>query len=84
MTDLVWEQTVDDGTYRCWVERTEDYTGILRVEHVDDHQLLLETDVGLAYQARFGPDIADVDAWRTLSIRVIDDDYRARGKRPPT
>lgn len=79
--EKVWENTVDGGLYRCWVERTGAYTGILMVER--DGETIFRQEVGLAYQALFGPDIEDVGTWERLCIAAIDEDYAKRGETPP-
>lgn len=80
----VWEQTVDNGRYRCRVERTGAYTGTLIVERDGDSgPPILSRDVGLAYQAIFGPDVADVAEWQSLCIEAIDADYEGRGEEVP-
>lgn len=70
---FIWDQTVDDGRFRCTVEGTGDYRGVLRVFGPGDPpEKLLEREVGLAYGARFGPDVADVADWQEWSIVAID------------
>jgi len=68
-----WDQTVDDGRFRCYVEQdAEGYSGVLHVVVVDTGEVLLEKDVPVAYAARFGPDISDVNEWQDQAIAVID------------
>ena len=68
----VWENTVDEGAWRCKVERTGDYTGVLTVVRVSDEEEILREEVGLSYQAIFGPDVDDVALWQTMCIQAID------------
>jgi hypothetical protein len=69
-----WEQTVDDGRFRCWVtqDEGEGYSGVLHVEEVANGTPILEEKVGIAYAARFGPDVDDVTTWQAKSISAID------------
>lgn len=72
---IVWDNTVDNGTWRVWVERTDNYKGVLLVERISTGERVLEEEVGLAYQAIFGPDVADVNQWQNKAIEVIDAEY---------
>lgn len=81
MTEPVWEQTVDGGKYRCWVDRIDGYNGMLNVER--DGVSLLQEVVSLSYQAIFGPDVGDVGQWQDRCIKAIDADYKARGEEVP-
>ena len=58
--EVVWGNTVDQGAWIVRVTRTSSYTGRLTVTHVESDTLVLDEQVTLAYQAIFGPDIADV------------------------
>ena len=71
-TDVIWEATVDNGKFKCIVERINKRGGHLRLIEVDTNLVLLEQDVGLMYGARFGPDIDDVEKWQSVCIAVID------------
>lgn len=70
--DVVWNQTVDQGAFRCWVERTGERTGVLIVTHVATGDELLHQDVHLAWGALFGPDVDDVARWQDKSLIAID------------
>ena len=79
-----WEQAVDDGRFRCWVEQNEDgYSGVLHVEVVADGIPLLEEKVGIAYAARFGPDVDDVADWQAKSISAINAWLTSQGETVP-
>jgi hypothetical protein len=69
---VVWENTVDNQTWRVWVERISSYKGRLQVAHMDTDEVILNKEVGLAYQAIFGPDVADVALWEDLAVKAID------------
>ena len=68
----VWENTVDEGAWRCTVTRTGDYTGVLTVVRASDDVEILREEVTLAYRAIFGPDIDDVAQWQAMAIAAID------------
>lgn len=78
---IVWDQTVDNSKYVCRVERTGVYTGELVVSREGTE--ILREQVGLSYQAIFGPDMDDVAQWRDSAIKAIDADYAARGEEVP-
>jgi hypothetical protein len=72
---VVWENTVDGNTWRCWVTRDPEsggYRGRLRVARVSDGEVIHDEPVGLAYQAIFGPDVADVELWQSTALLAID------------
>jgi len=81
MVERIWEQTVDQGTYVCYVERLSDYTGMLYVERSGEE--VMKEPVGLSYRALFGPDVADVAEWQERCIEAIDADYAERGEEHP-
>jgi hypothetical protein len=68
----VYYSTVDNGTFEVKVMRLAAYSGRLTVKVMESGEVLLDTEVGLAYQALFGPDVADVNEWQIRSIDVID------------
>jgi len=72
LSNVVWENTVDDGAWKVEVVRTGDYTGVLTVVRAADDLEILREDVGLSYRAIFGPDVDDVAAWQARCIEVID------------
>ena len=67
--DDVWVSTLDD-IYECRVSRTKPYCGKLTI--TVDGNLLFEQSVSLDYDARFGPDIANVAEWQELCVNYID------------
>ncbi len=69
----VWDQTADDGRFRCTVAATADgYQGTLVVTEEASSAEILREDVGIAYGARFGPDVSDVQTWQDKAITAID------------
>lgn len=70
---VVWEDTVDGGEFTVSVTRNSSYKGQLRVRVAATGEVLLDEEVGLAYQAIFGPDMADVEDWEERGIEVIDE-----------
>lgn len=71
--NVVWSATVDDGKFLAQVMRTGAYTGQLTVTVGEGGKVLLDIEVGLAYEAIFGPDIDDVARWQGQAIAAIDD-----------
>jgi hypothetical protein len=73
MSDIVWQQTLDNGEYAAAVLRddNEAYRGWLIVSDVTG-EILHKEKVSLAYAARFGPDIDDVQVWMERTIAVVD------------
>ena len=72
MREIVWTATVDSNTWRVDVVRKSDYLADLQVYRVSDETMVHEEEVGLSYQAVFGPDMADVALWQDTAIAVID------------
>lgn len=68
----VWHNTVDQGTWDVRVERISAYRGVLIIKRADTDQEIHREEVGLSYQAIFGPDVDDVAAWQDRAIEVID------------
>jgi len=79
--EIVWQGELD-GRYKVTVLRTGPYRGTLRIEDVDDGRKLHEQDVGLMFNALFGPDVADVARWQEIPIRVVDRDRTAGDTSP--
>ena len=69
---VIWENTVDDHTWECKVIRLSSYKGRLTVTHIETDKVILDTEVGLAYQAMFGPDVDDVSQWEHKCLLAID------------
>lgn len=78
---IVYENTLDGGTYELKVVRLEPYRGLLTLQRADN--VVLEKNVGISYDAPFGPDAEDVEAWNHIGIEAADVDYRKRGETPP-
>lgn len=72
MSNVVWENTVDQGAWQVMVERTEPYQGLLTIVRTSDGKEVLREEVVLAYDALFGPDVADLASWQARCIEVID------------
>ncbi|MEW6635469.1 MAG: hypothetical protein AB1425_01495 [Actinomycetota bacterium] len=68
-TDVVWRSKLD-GKYDVYVERTDDYTGVLKIAMGEE--VLHSEEVALAYGALFGPDVDDVADWQERAVRVVD------------
>jgi hypothetical protein len=69
--DIIWHTRVDKR-YQVEVVRTGDQTADLVISEGD--KKLLTEQVGLSYDAIFGPDMADVETWRQRVITFIDNE----------
>lgn len=65
----VWTATLDEK-YVVTVIREAPYRGVLTI--MEGKQVLHRESVGLMYNAQFGPDADDVDAWQEIAVRFID------------
>lgn len=82
MSGDVWSVTVDDHTWLAEVTRIPPGEGVvdaisineavLTVTRISDDEEILRTNVGLAYDALFGPDVDDVNLWTVMVIEAID------------
>jgi hypothetical protein len=71
--DYVWENTVDSGRFHCGVIPVNDgYAGKLVVTVVATGEVILDEVVSIAFAARFGPDVDDVNTWQDTCIPAID------------
>lgn len=68
---IVWEGTLDER-YRCVVVRKRPYLGHLTLTDTETEEVLLERDVGLAYDAIAGPDIDNVRHWQDMAVEAVD------------
>jgi hypothetical protein len=64
------------------VTRTEPYCGLLVLTRGET--VVLQENVGLMYNAEFGPDMEDVQLWRRIVLAAADEDYRRHGEKPPS
>lgn len=64
-TQTIWDGVLDNR-YKGQVVRVSERTGRLTVVDTQNGTQLLSTLVPLAYGAQFGPDVADVAAWKEL------------------
>lgn len=72
-SNFVWTATLDDHTWRADVVRSEqDHEGILTVTRVADDTEILRETVDLSFNARFGPDVDDVNMWCAMAIEAVD------------
>lgn len=69
MSDIVWESKLD-GKYDVRVVRLGAYRGKLTISTSSTE--LTAFDVGLSYDAQFGPDAGDVSDWAEKAIAFID------------
>lgn len=68
--DLIWIARMD-AKYDVKVYRIAPYKGILLV--LDDKKELGRKEVFLTYDARFGPDMADVEIFQREGARIVDE-----------
>lgn len=68
---LVWDTNLD-GRYRCMVRRVRTNVGRLIIRDLEEHETLLSETVPLSFDARFGPDVDDVAAWKARCEEVVD------------
>lgn len=66
---LVWTSLLD-GRYTVAVRRIRPYHGELTITEGDRVQL--REEVGLSFDALFGPDVSDVAAWQRVALRFVD------------
>jgi hypothetical protein len=71
----VWEASLDNGAFTASVERTAPYRGLLQVRDADGNTIHRQV-MGLAYDARFGPDVDDVATWMDAVTTVVDNPER--------
>lgn len=68
-SDLVWSAKLD-GVYWTKVYRLAPYKGVLVVTLGDKE--IGRKDVGLMYDAQFGPDVADVEFFMDEGVKIVD------------
>ena len=66
---VIWEAKLDNK-YDIYVERVEPYKGELVIKEGDRE--LTRKSVTIVYDAKFGPDAADVYEWENICIDFID------------
>jgi hypothetical protein len=66
---IVWQSTLD-GRYEAVVVRIAPYQGLLTIR--DAGEEIFSQQVGLMYNAQFGPDMADVADWQEIVVNFID------------
>ena len=66
---VIWEAKLDNK-YDIYVERVEPYKGELIIK--DGDTTLTTKSVTLAYDAKFGPDVEDVQQWENMCADFID------------
>lgn len=76
---VVWWSRLDDR-WQVEVRRADDdpeydpgYRGELLIfDHTNNDRLVHSEHVGLAYGARFGPDVDDVNFWQQRTVELVD------------
>lgn len=70
---VLWA-AIMDRRYKCEVQRTEPYSGVLLAfDSKDNDKLIYELTVPISYDAKYGVDIVDVASWQDLIIEKIDE-----------
>lgn len=64
------------------VVRSRPYHGILTLLRGD--RCVLKVDVGISYDAPFGPDGEDLREWQSLASEAADADYKQYGRPRPS
>lgn len=74
MSDVVWQQTLDDGAFTLLVTRVDDTDmAVLQVIDNETEQVIYERNhMVLAYGAVFGPDQDDVAHWQEITVEAVD------------
>lgn len=82
----VWSGDIDGGRFLVEVDRAPDKerTGLLKVSVAKTGEVLLSEEVGLSYDAIFGPDVADTSDWAAKAFEVVDGWLRGQGEEVPT
>lgn len=66
---IIWQSTLD-GRYEVQVVRVAPYQGKLVIR--DAGEEIFSRQVGLMYNAQFGPDVSDVADWQEIAVHFID------------
>jgi allophanate hydrolase subunit 1 len=74
-TDTIWTASLD-GVYKIKVVRIGEYQGEISISRAG--KLIKKTQVPLAYDAVFGPDLSDVQAWQDWSVAIVDGERNAQ------
>lgn len=72
MSDFIYENTVDNNTWKVTVEQHADGVGILKVTKTLTNTIVHQQEVVLMYNAIFGPDADDLEHWRFIALNAID------------
>jgi hypothetical protein len=78
---VVWEATVDNDTFAVKVRRIKPYEGVLVIKKIETNELVYVEMVTISYGAPFGPDMGDVEDWKSHATEAIDEFV---GKSPRT
>lgn len=76
VADKIAWAAVLDAKFLCEVQRTAPYTGILCVFDLEkNRECVYSKEVGIMYDAVFGPDMVDVEMWQEDVVQFIDTKY---------
>jgi hypothetical protein len=68
----IWEDTVDNETWKVQVVDKGSYKGELQIIRLADDELVHSEPVAVSFDAIFGPYYRDVMQWQDRAIEVID------------
>ena len=68
---VVWAGVID-CRYAIEVQRTTPYNGLYIIYDLDDNKVIYTENVSVSYDAKFGPDINDVNVWQEKACGVVD------------
>lgn len=73
MIENIWECMDDKSRYLVKCERVSDRVGMLKLIRLKDGVEVRNKSVSLAYGARFGPDVSDVNGWNRMATAWADE-----------
>lgn len=68
--ETVWEAELDEK-YTCKVLRMGPYNGALMITD-NLGKVLFQKPVTMGFDARFGPDVDDVETWQEMCMEYVD------------
>jgi hypothetical protein len=69
--EVIWKNQIDK-IYDIIVYRTEPYKGNIVITDSRNQNVLLDDQTSVSFDARFGPDYADVQEWMKKGLEVVD------------
>ena len=73
---VVWWTRLD-GRYQIEVHRSGENNGVLHIfDHFENDKHVFEKPVSLSYGAVFGPDVGDINDWKSMAVDFVDNHNR--------